>query len=431
MNGEQMNVESSGFSKKPKVFYGYWVLMATFFCLFITAGCGMFAFSLFVKPLQAELGWGRGEIMVAFTIFFSFVGASAPFIGRIIDRFPAKKVIALGAFVTGLGFVSASQMNSLWHYYLSYAVVGVGVTTMGHIPSTTVVSNWFEKRRGTAIGILSTGVGAGGLVMAPIIGGYLIPNFGWRASYLIMAILIWVLVIPLALFVIKSRPSDMGLFPDGETAPTATETRKAARSTAAGLTLRLALATSALWLVIVSYPIGNFSQVGVLQSIAPHLQDIGIPAALAAGALSGFGLGSLIGKFFFGWLCDRILPKYSYAIGLGVQVIGIAIFSTIGPASPYPLIWLTSVILGLAAGSWLPTMSMNISTNFGLVSYGSIYGVVSLAMSIGTATGPLLAGYMFDATGNYHTASLILIALHAVSISTILAVRRPKVHQSL
>jgi MFS family permease len=364
--------------------------------------------------------------MAGFTVYLMIVGLASPFVGRAIDRYAASKVIAAGALIAGLGFVLLSRTDYPWHFYLGYAIVGIGFAALGHVSATAVISNWFKKRRGTAIGVMSTGIGTGGLVMAPFVGGYLIPSFGWRAAYLTMGVLVWVLIIPLALLVIKKTPADMGLYPDGEPAPELTAVDALPSLTARGLTLRMALATSAFWLIAISYPVGGFSQVGSLQSLAPYLEDIGFPAAMAAGALGGLGLGSLIGKFFFGWLCDRIPPKYACSIGLGFQAVSIALLRSVGSASPLPLIWANALMLGLGAGSWLPTMSMLISTNFGLVAYGSIYGVINLAQSLGVSTGPLLAGYMFDVTGGYHWAFIIFLALYAVSIPAVLAVRRPK-----
>ena len=417
-------------ARKPRVFYGYWIVAATFVCLFITAGFGMFAFSLFVKPLQAELGWGRGGIMAGFTVYLMVVGLASPFVGRVIDRYAASRVIAIGAIIAGLGFFLLSRIDYPWQFYLGYAIVGIGFAALGHVSATAVVSNWFKKRRGTAIGIMSTGIGAGGLVMAPVIGGFLIPSFGWRAAYLTLGGLVWVFIIPLAWLVIKKEPADMGLFPDGEPVSELKVANKSGPAIVSGLTLKMAVATAAFWLIAVSYPVGGFSQVGSLQSLVPYLQDIGFPAVLAAGALGGFGLGSLIGKFFFGWLCDRILPKYACAIGLGLQAVSIVILRSVGPATPLPLIWVNSLTLGLGAGSWLPTMSMLISTNFGLLAYGSIYGVINLAQSLGISTGPLLAGYMYDVTGGYNWTFIIFIALYAISIPVVLAVRRPKSFKS-
>jgi MFS family permease len=413
-------------SKKPKIFHGYWIVTATFFLLFIYSGFGFFAFSLFVKPLQADLGWGRGDIMAAFTIYFLVMGVTMPFVGRVIYRYEAREIIAIGTLIVGLGFGSLSLMNDLWHFYAGYAVIGLGMATMGHVPSSTIVSNWFKKRRGTAIGIMSSGIGAGGIAVAPFIGGYLIPSFGWGVSYLALAALTLVIGIPLALFVIKTKPADMGLYPDGMETPEAITMNEVSPLTDTGLTLRRALATPAFWLIAVTFITSEFSRGSTIQSQVPYLGDIGFPVATTAGALGGVGLSSLVGKFGFGWLCDRILPKYACAIGLGLLVVSLVILINVEPESPLVVIWLYAILIGLSAGSWLPTMAMLISTNFGLAAYGTLYGLVAFAQAIGIATGPLMAGYMFDTMGTYYWAFIIFLVLGAVAIPIVLAVRRPK-----
>jgi len=412
------------FSKKPKVFYGYWVMASAFFCVFIYSGCGFYAFSLFVTPLQADLSWDRGEIMIGWTIFALGLAVVSPLIGRLVDRYGARRVIAIGAATGGLGFVWLSQMNDLWHFYVGYIIIAGGISASGIVPATTVVINWFEKRRGTAIGIMATGVGVGGFALGPLL-GYLIPNFDWRVSYLVLAVLTWILI-PLALFVIRTRPADMGLYPDGTEVPEAVAFTEASLPATEGLSLKMALATSGFWLIAVSFLTSSFISIGIIQHQVAYLQDVGFPLAIAATAVAGVGLGSAIGKFGFGWLCDRIQAKYAYAIALVLQLVGIIILMSVGPGSPPAIVWLYSLVFGLGAGGWLPSMSILVSTNFGLVSYGTIFGMVTLAQSLGLATGPLMAGYMYDAMGTYHWAFIIFMALYTVAVPAVLAVRRPK-----
>ena len=412
-------------TKKPKLFYGYWIVAATFFCAFIYSGVGFYAFSLFVKSLQSDFDWSRAGIMAALTILFLITGASSPFIGRVVDRYGARKVMAAGAFVVGLGFALLSLMNSLWHLYGGYIVIGVGMAAVGMVPSTTVISNWFEKRRGTAIGIMSAGIGAGGLVLAPLIGGYFIPNFGWRASYLVLAALVWILV-PLILLVIRTKPADVGLHPDGDQDPESVTESEASPLATEGLNLKMALATFGFWLISVSFLAHGFSEVGILQSQVPFLEDIGFSSVLAAGALGFVGLWSTIGKFGFGWLCDQIPAKYACCIGLGVQLVGTIMLMSLRADSPQIIIWLYATVMGLGVGSWLPAMSIIVSTNFGLASYGAIFGMVAFIQSIGAATGPFTAGYIYDTTGSYHWAFIAFIISYLVAVLTILPVRRPK-----
>ncbi|MBW2624285.1 MAG: MFS transporter, partial [Deltaproteobacteria bacterium] len=397
--------------KKPKFFYGYWIVATAFFCAFINSGIGFYAFSLFVKPLQDEFGWGRGQIMVAVSIFFSIGGISAPIVGRLVDRFGARRVMSIGAAITVCGFITLSTTRFLWAFYAGYVIAGLGMAGAGMVPGTTLVSNWFNKRRGTAVGVMSGGLGAGGLVFAPLIGAFLIPNFGWRTSYLVMS-MATAIIIPLALFIIKTRPEDMGLFPDGVPAPPPETTSGTSTSPTPGPGLKMALTTSGFWLMAVSFMAHGFCEVGILQTQIPYLRDLGFPMAKASAAFGVVGFFSFTGKIFFGWLCDRIKAKYACAIGLTVELIGILILYFTRLASPEAMLWIYAVIMGLGVGSWLPTMSMLVSTNYGLAAYGSIYGMISLTMSIGAATGPLTSGFIYDLTGNYNWAFIIFIVLY-------------------
>ena len=363
--------------------------------------------------------------MLAFTISFLLTGLAAPLAGSLVDRYGVRGVISAGAFVAGLGFISLNLMHNLWHFYVAYFFIGAGMAAVGHVPASTMVSNWFVKRRGTAIGIMSTGIGAGIFALSPLFGGYLIPSFGWRTAYLALALITWILV-PLALFVLRTKPADMGLYPDGIEGTEGMAEAEALVSASKGLSLKMALGTLAFWLIAVTFFLNSFSALGVNQNQVPHLQDIGFPLAMAATALTCIGLGSAIGKFIFGWLCDKIPAKYACAISFVLLAVGTIIFMSVKPGSPLAIIWLYAIILGLGAGGWLPTMSMLVNINFGLTSYGTIFGMISLAQGIGGAIGPLLAGYMYDTMNTYQWAFTIFLALYAVAILTVLAVRRPK-----
>lgn len=412
--------------QKHKVFYGYWIVVVAFLCVFIQTGCGFSTFSLFVKPLQADFGWGRGVVMAAFTILMLVQGLLGPFVGRMVDRYGVNKVIGTGALIVGLGFVSVSLANSLWHFYLSYVVISIGMAAIGPIPASAVVSNWFKRKRGLAIGIMATGLGIASLVFAPLVGGYLIPTFGWRNAYLALALITCVVLIPLALWVVKTKPADMGLYPDGLTAPEVVSIPEASHSATGGLTLRMALATSTLWLIVTSFIVSCLSHGGVIQNQVPHLDDLGFPVITAATVLGVFGVGSAIGKFGFGWLCDRIPAKYACAIGLVLQLVSIIIFMAIKPESPEAMLWLYAITMGLGTGSWLPTASMLTSTNFGLANYGAIFGVVYFSVYGGVSIGPLIAGFMYDVMHTYHWAFIIFAGLYLISIPAVLLSRRPK-----
>lgn len=401
------------------------MIAVSLLCLGIFSGCGVGSFSLFVNSLQPEFGWGRGEIMLAFTIFFLLTGLAAPLVGGIVDRYGVRGVIAVGSLVTGLGFASLCLLQNLWHFYLAYFFIGTGTAAFGQVSASAMVANWFVKKRGTAIGIMGTGVGLGTFAVAPLVGGFLIPTFGWRVAYLALGLIAWTLI-PLAIFVVRTRPVDMGLHPDGITSPEELSAINASSMDTKGLNLKAALGTMAFWLVSVTFFFSAFGSLGVMQTLVPYLQDAGFPVTLAAGALTLTGLGSAIGKFAFGWLCDKIEAKQACALSFIFLSAGAIILMLVKSTTPLAIAWLAALVIGLGAGGWLPTMTMLVSRNFGLAYYGAIFGMVSLFQAVGGSAGPLFSGFIFDTMSTYFWAFIVFLCLYAVAVPLILAVRRPK-----
>jgi MFS family permease len=413
-------------SGRRRPFYGYYLVAVTFLFMILFSGCGVFAFSLFVRPLEASLGWGRGQVMAGFTLFYLMVGFASPVVGRFVDRYGARPVIPVGAVMMGLGFLLVSRMSLLPLFYLGYFIIGVGAAGMGLVPCSAVVSNWFKRKRGTALGLMAGGIGAGGVVMAPFV-GHMISNFDWRAAYLAMGILIVAITVPLSLLVIRTKPAEMGLYPDGDSGPSLDPDAATRRGgDREGFTLQQALRTRTFWLVAVAFALSNFANMGTIQAAAPFLEDINYPTATAASALGAIGLGSGVGKVFFGWLCDRIRANRACAIGIALQLASVLLLLTVRPDSPVAAVWTYALVLGLGVGAWLPTLSMLASTQFGLLYYGAVFGALNMAQSTGTATGPLFTGMWYDAMGSYVGAFTIAAVLLTIAIPTILLVKRPQ-----
>jgi MFS family permease len=414
---------------RQKFFHGYWVLACSFLFILLNAGCGPGCFSLFVRALQADLGWGRAEIMAAFTIFFAVMGVTSPFAGRLVDRYGARSTFSMGALLAVAGHVLVSQMTDLWQFYLGYILLGAGFTAVGPVTTSYVVSHWFRKRRGMAIGIMSMGMPVSLIVFPPLIAVYLIPHFGWSNTYLTFAALEGGLIIPLSILVVRTKPADVGLCPDGMEPPgkdpvNTSTGRRVTTSAFGGLPLKLAVATPAFWLLAASLVLThNF--IGIFQSAFPHLRDMGFPAPIAAVALSIHGTVQSVGMFFFGWLCDRIRVQYAAAIGIGLIALGILIFIFIRPGSPVQMVWMYAAVLAFGAGSWMPTMSMLTSSIFGIASYGAVFGMLSLFQNMGAGIGPLIAGYVYDTRHDYFWAFVIILAMVVAAMPLVLAVKRP------
>jgi MFS family permease len=407
--------------RKTHIFYGYWILgTCCLFCM-ISMLESLSAFSLFVRPLQGGFGWSRTEIMAGFTCMVTIVALTSPVAGRLIDRYGARKVMVPGALIAMTGLVLLSRMTSLPHLYVGYSLIGVGSTATGPVGLSYVVSRWFRRKRGMALGIMSGGIGLTGIVLVPLTAVYLIPHFGWGTTYSIMALLTGTVILPLSFFVLRTKPADLGLYPDGvkETEDIgATEGRV---SVPKAISLKVAVATSAFWLIALSLAF-NHTHVGVFQSVFPHLGDLGFPVSTAASVMSVCGAMGCTGMFLFGWLCDRIAPKRAAAIGLALIILGISLLVIVGPSSPPGLLYLFAAVMGLGTGSWMPTMSMLTSTTFGMASYGAIFGTMSFFQYAGAALGPLITGYSYDAFHSYHRGLIAILLMVATAIPLVLAV---------
>jgi len=379
----------------------------------------MYAFGIFFKPVMNEFGWSRGAVSFAFTMLYLVQGLFQPVAGRFTDRYGPRKVIIAGALIAGLGFALLGFTHSLWHYYLYYGIVGIGLAALGLVPMSSLISSWFTQRTGTALGIATTGIGVGGIILSPVIGTYLIPSFGWRPSFFILAILIWLVTVPVALFVIRDRPP-ASLLPQTGPLP---ETAEPPPSDSVPWTLKMALKTSTFWLVVAGFLLSNFAWIGIFQHQVNHFTDIGLGTAVAATSLSLVGLGSTFGKIGFGFLSDRLQPRYCAAISFAFQTVGIIVLLY---AKSNALVFLYAILMGIGAGGWAPLMPMLVTVNFGAASFGIILGMMRMAQNLGTILGPLIAGFAYDATHTYNLIFLVYLALVAIAIPAILFARRPE-----
>jgi len=411
--------------KKSGIFYGYWVLAACFLLNVLSAGCGPISFSFFVTSLEKALDWSRTEIMTGFTIFFICSAISAPFSGRLVHRYGARRVVSLGALSACIGYILLSQMSNLWQFYIGYALIGTGVAATGPVITTLIVSNWFLRRRGMAIGAMSMGAGTAGLIFTPLVIVYMLPNLGWSHTYLIYAVLTGGLAIPLAALVLRTQPADMGQLPDGRDASELAGIEEDRTLANQGINFKNALNTQAFWLLAFAILFIS-THMGVMQNQIPHLEDLGFTAGIVASAMSIVAITSALGPLIFGWLSDKIKVKATGVIAVTLLTISIVILIQIKTNTPPWFIWSYAAILGLGIGGWMPIMSLLASSNFGLVAYGTIYGVLNAFQSMGAGLAPIMSGYVYDTTGAYEWAFIITAIVVALGIPTVLAIRRPK-----
>lgn len=406
---------------RRKVFYGWWLVLASFIMFAVGGGLCSYGFSTFFNPIIDEFGWTRAQISLAFSLRSLEWGLLAPAIGFFIDRFGGRRLVIFGAVLLGASFLMMSRTTSLAFFYGSFLLMALAQGCALGSAQFVAVANWFSRKRTRAMGIISAGFGVSG-VMGPVL-VWLISQYGWRDTLVISGILLWVLGIPLAL-VIRDRPEPYGYAPDGETlSPShragATSNSESvinddvARQQSKGLSVREALKTRTFWLLVIFSCLGGFSMSSINVHVVPFLTSVGISRQLAGLTILGITSSSLIGRLGFAWVGDFYDKRYLLAIGRALQFLGVLIFSQI--SSPQLLIPFL-LTYGIGFGGVIPIYAAFTADYFGLKSYATIRGLLALGWTISGLLGPLLAGWVFDVSGSYRPAFIAFAVMTALAI---------------
>ncbi len=376
--------------------YGWWIVFVAAIGLFMGYGpIVTFTFSVFLRLLNQEFGWSRGEISQAFSLSLLVMSLAFPVIGRLVDRFGARKVIIPSISLFGLALMSLSWLSgNLWHLYAVYILLGLVGGGTAPVPYSNVLSHWFDKRRGLALGIAMAGLGLGAFVM-PSLAQMLIVSQGWRQAYILIGAMVMVVTIPMVGLFLKETPEMVGLRPDGEAINT---TRPSASKQKVGLSAQEAWRTHMFWILIGAFFLMSASVHGCLIHLVPLLTDRGISPQLAAGATSLFGAALLLGRVGAGYLLDHFFAS------------SVALCFFCGAALGFLLLWsgvtgtvafIAAFLVGLGMGAEGDIIAYLISRYFGLRAFSEIYGYAFGAFTLGGVFGPLLMGKGFDATGSY------------------------------
>jgi len=417
--------------KNNKIFYGWWILAASFVIVFIYSGVGYYAFQFIWEAIKDQYQWSQATLTASFTIVYATIALSAPFTGRLIDHLGPRKTIAIGAFVVGIGFCLLSQTTTQWYFWLCHILIGIGMAASGFMPTSTAISNWFSKRRGFVLGLTMTGIGAGGFAIAPLLQNVLLPKLGWSNTYFVLAAIIWIGVIPLALLVMRDKPQDMGLFPDGAASAEEVVLPKSSETGHDSWTRSRAIKTAAFWIIAIAFGLQSIGNTGTVQNQTRHLITV-FPDKTSfvrkqLGTILGtVAIGSTAGKLIFGWLADRIGPKLTSMICIACSLVAVGLLLNITETSSTAIVWIYSIFIGLSMGGWASNTPMLISNYFGLKYYGAIYGAANLFIMMGTAFGPLIAGAIYDAVSTFRSVHIYALVLAATAIVALAFMRPPK-----
>jgi len=383
---------------KPRFFYGYIIVVAAFFTQ-VPLHSARSSFGVFFKPMLNEFGWTRALISGTFSISSFVQGLSGIIMGGLNDRLGPRVVMTLCGFLVGLGLLLMSQINTAWQLYLFYAVIiGIGMGGLFAPPMSTV-ARWFVKRRSTMMGIVVAGGGTSMLVMSPI-ANWLISAYGWRNAYIILGVLAMVVVILAAQF-LRRDPTKMGQVPYGEDTGQGQELNLVVE----GLSLNETILTKQFWMVVTIFFCEGFGVSTILVHIVPHATDLGISAAVAAGILATLGLALIAGGLLLGGVADRIGVRQTFIICF--TLMSAALFFLLVAREVW-MLYLFAIVMGFAFGGVATLESPLVAELFGIRSHGLILGVCSFCVTIGSTSGPFIAGYIFDVNVSYQLAFIIL-----------------------
>ena len=403
-------------TKQPRrfpVFYGWWIVVVAAVGLFMGYGpIVSFTFGIFLNPLAQEFGWGRGEITLAFSLSVLVMSVASPTLGKLADRFGARRVILPSALIFGIGLASLSLLTaSLWLFYAIYLIMGLVGGGTAPIPYSKVISSWFDKKRGLALGLMMVGLGLGAFMM-PSLASALILGVGWRQAYVVIGATTILATVPLVGLFLRESAQGSGLPLDGESNPERTSTASVTHATELGMSSAQARRTSEFWLMAgVFFFVSSACHAGLIHMV-PMLTDRGMSAQSASLSVSLLGGALLTGRVLAGYMMDRFFAPH-VALGFFIAVAG-GLSLLWGGATGAPA-FLAAFLVGLGLGAEVDVIAYVASRYFGLRAFGEIYGYLFAAFLLGAVVGPLLMAFAFDYRGSYQ------LTLGLFVVTTVLA----------
>jgi sugar phosphate permease len=408
-----------------RVFYGWYVALGCLLMQFVTVGVGYYGLQVFLRPLRDEHGWSASIVSSASAMFFAVAGLSSFLIGRYIDRhgpipFMCAGIVLISAGTIGLGFV-----DQKWQLFACYAVMAVAFGGGGGVAVSSLLTKWFIGQRARAMSISSTGVSLGGAVLVSL-GTALIAGGGLRRGAPVLGILVAAIALPVLWSTIAATPESMGLNPDGLDAETA---RQRKQNSAVGQytvwTRAQAARTIPFWGILIGFALALAAQTGVLIHQLAFLQGDGQlrTRSAAAFAVTATTIGSIVARLIVGTFADRA-NKVHLAVGF-VALQALTALSYTYLHSRVGL-YVAAMVFGVTVGNVYMLQALVTGEVFGLVSYGTIYGMVSLAGSIGSAAGLLFTGWAVDHSGGSYTLAFrVLAAINMIAAIAVSFARNP------
>ena len=402
-------------SQKNRIFYGWWIVTAVFLNLFFAVGIIFYGFPVFYPEFVMSLQFTRAQVTQGFFVGLMVAGLPCGLLaGDLIDRIGGRWVILTGVGLIGTALLLMGSMTRFWHYELLCVLEVLGYVLAGPIANQVLIACWFRTRRGRAMGYAYLGLGLGGVVAPPLI-TFLIHRFGWRNALETVGLLVMAVLFPVGIWITRSDPADLGLFPDGASKPGEVSEMATDITTKIGADIY----TANFWLILA----GSTLVVGAIGAVIQHfilfLRDQGYTPTVAARFMTVLLLSSLIGRVVVGYVADRHSKKNTMA--LFYLLIGIAVL-LLGTSHEGIAIWIFSIVFGFSMGADYMLVPLVVAECFGTRSLGKLLALIIMGYSLGQWGAPWVVGRIYDARHGYDLAWKIMGTTGLMGAAAIYAV---------
>lgn len=401
------------------VYYGWFVLAASAVAELLAQGATSYAAGLFVLPLQAEFHISRADANSSILILFLGAAVAAPLVGRMLDRYPIRWVILLGAVLFSTALATISMLSSLWVMAaVLFVPVAFGFMAIGPLSTSTLATRWFHKRRGLALGIAAVATSGGGLVVVPLL-GHAIQNYGWRQGLFYEAVAIGIIIVALAWLVLRDNPASVGLEGHAENQGRTAQPHIQAPG------WRAILSKRAFWLP--SLALANISGTcqAIIVTIVPYGVQLGVSVTQAALFISAFAICAAVSKIAAGLLADRMNQHWLIVAATVLMVVSqllLCLFPT------YHALLIASCLAGISLGCALPTAAGLIATAFGAPSFGAAMGWTYTMVLTFAIIATRFIGFVYDQVHGYIPAftTFLVISSGVLVLILLFGAKTPK-----
>ena len=413
--------------KSSRFFYGWNIISVFVVGGFLGAGTSQLFMGVMLKPITQDLGWTRTAVTGALTVGTIVAGLLSPIFGRLADRFGPRVLVTVGALLVSTAYFMLAGLSALWMFYLAY-ILGRSMASinLGGVVAMTAAANWFRRKRGRALGLVSMSLPLGGSILV-FTAQLIIDGPGWRTVFVLFGIAMLAVVVVPAAIILRRRPEDMGLLPDGDPAPDSNgiaSNSKAKTANEYSWTVHQAVRTPTLWLLVVAASIGVLANGAVSFHQVAYFTDQGLDTKRAALALSVFALMGAVSSGAWGLLVEHFSERYMAVIAMaiaGLCMVFVQFVDTTGEAIVF------SAFFGISARGESSLIQMMIAQYYGRNSYGSISSLLTPFQMIGLGFGPLIASVFYDVVGSYDMLFLGLAGVYAATMVLLWFARKPAI----